>query len=53
MIMYFSSLPSKSSESKVTIDEFFYEYQMMMDNIAEDWDLEKMRNVPFQKDLII
>lgn len=54
MIIYFSSLPSNSRcGSKVSIDEFFYEYQMMMDNIAEDWDLAKMRNVPFQKDLII
>lgn len=53
MIMYFSSLTSKRTGSKVSIDEFFYDYQMMMDNIAEDWDLAKMRNIPFQNDLLI
>lgn len=53
MIIYFSSVSSNSSHKPISIDEFFYEYQMIVDNISEDWSLTKMRNVPYQKELFL
>lgn len=54
MIGYFASIPYGNEPlRKITIDEFFYEYQLIMDNIASDCTLERMRKVPYQKDLFI
>ena len=54
MIGFFSSIsPDQDSLRKVTIDEFFYEYQLILDNIYSDFTLERMRNVPYQKDLFL
>ena len=54
MIGFFSSIsPDQDSLRKVTIDEFFYEYQLILDNIYSDCTLERMRNVPYQKDLFL
>lgn len=54
IIGYFSSIPTDSNSlRKVTIDEFFYEYQLIMDNISSDCTFERLRNVPYQKDLFL
>lgn len=53
MIVYFSSVSPNRIRKKVSIDEFFYEYQMIVDNISEDWSLQKMRKVPYQKELFL
>jgi hypothetical protein len=52
MIVYFSSLPNEETSASKKIDEFFYEYQIIMDNIREDWSLDKMRNVPYHNELL-
>lgn len=52
MIVYFSSLPSTGNRTNIKIDEFFYEYQMIIDNIKEDWSIDKMRKVPYNNELI-
>lgn len=52
MIIYFSSLPNSGDRTNIKIDEFFYEYQMIIDNIKEDWSIDKMRNAPYNSELI-
>lgn len=52
MIIYFSSLPNSGNRTNIKIDEFFYEYQMLIDNIKEDWSIDKMREVPYNSELI-
>ncbi|MDE6480931.1 MAG: hypothetical protein K2L45_11770 [Muribaculaceae bacterium] len=52
MIIYFSSLPNSGNRTNIKIDEFFYEYQMIIDNIKEDWAIDKMRKVPYHNELI-
>lgn len=52
MITYFVSVQDTGLKQKIKIDDFFYEYQLIMDNFEESWSLEKMRNVPYHNDLI-
>lgn len=53
MIVYFSDLPTTKKRRNIKIDEFFYEYQMIIDNIAEDWSLDKMKQVQYNDELLV